>query len=174
MGKSNFIIPECYVDTNLIKTLLACEVNHQKGCNQVCKVMKEKFRDEFAVGIMDDDKMKPQYTREFEEVASSEHLTVMKHPQRAHFLIFIRPAVEELILSGAADIGFDLRTTGLPEDMDGLKKETKDVKANNDPRFKQLFREMEKAREFSLLKKIVRYLQENEYKSDVEVIRAFF
>ena len=40
-----YIIPECYVDTNLIETLVptAKGYNHQKGCNNVVKVMKEKF-----------------------------------------------------------------------------------------------------------------------------------
>lgn len=45
----DFIIPECYIDTNLVETL-ACYggCNHQKGCNQVAKVMQEKFVDRFA------------------------------------------------------------------------------------------------------------------------------
>lgn len=38
-----YIIPECYVDTNLIETLVptAKGYNHQKGCNNVVKVMKD-------------------------------------------------------------------------------------------------------------------------------------
>ena len=49
-----YIIPECYVDTNLIETLVptAKGYNHQKGCNNVVKVMKEKLSDKFAVGIV--------------------------------------------------------------------------------------------------------------------------
>ena len=52
-----YIIPECYVDTNLIETLVptAKGYNHQKGCNNVVKVMKEKLSDKFAVGIVDKD-----------------------------------------------------------------------------------------------------------------------
>ena len=55
-----YIIPECYVDTNLLETLVptAKGYNHQKGCNNVVKVMKEKLADEFAVGIVDKDKGK--------------------------------------------------------------------------------------------------------------------
>lgn len=39
------IIPECYIDTNLIETILNTKgcytegVNHQKGCNTVVKTM---------------------------------------------------------------------------------------------------------------------------------------
>jgi hypothetical protein len=43
------IIPECYVDTNLIQTLLRVEgVNHQSTCSQVAKEMMVKFSDNFA------------------------------------------------------------------------------------------------------------------------------
>lgn len=42
--RADFIIPECYVDTNLVETLVCpAGCNHQKGCNQVAKVMQEKF-----------------------------------------------------------------------------------------------------------------------------------
>lgn len=42
--RADFIIPECYIDTNLVETLVCSGgCNHQKGCNQVAKVMQEKF-----------------------------------------------------------------------------------------------------------------------------------
>jgi hypothetical protein len=53
------IIPECYVDTNLVETLVPPTgrgYNHQHGCGTVTKVMKERFADGFAVGIIDKDK----------------------------------------------------------------------------------------------------------------------
>ncbi len=55
--KDLFIIPECYIDTNLVETLIATEgCNHQKGCNTVVNTMKRRFGDKFAVGIIDHDK----------------------------------------------------------------------------------------------------------------------
>lgn len=73
-GRADFIIPECYIDTNLVETLV-CQggCNHQKGCNQVAKIMQEKFADRFAVGIIDADKRRPGYLTEFREIASSKH-----------------------------------------------------------------------------------------------------
>lgn len=48
--RTDFIIPECYIDTNLVETLVCSGgCNHQKGCNQVAKVMQEKFADRFAI-----------------------------------------------------------------------------------------------------------------------------
>lgn len=73
----NYIIPECYVDTNLIETLIKAQgCNHQKGCNQVCKVMKEKFAERFAVGIIDADKRQPSYLAEFNKIGERGHLQV--------------------------------------------------------------------------------------------------
>lgn len=61
--KDLFIIPECYIDTNLVESLITTEgCNHQKGCNTVANTMKNKFKDNFAVGIIDNDKRQiPMY-----------------------------------------------------------------------------------------------------------------
>ena len=70
--RTDFIIPECYVDTNLVETLVCSGgCNHQKGCNQVAKVMKEKFANRFAVGMIDADKRRPGYLNEFRKIATS-------------------------------------------------------------------------------------------------------
>jgi hypothetical protein len=57
------IIPECYLDTNLIETLVPPEgdgYNHQMGCPNVAKKMTEgkALKDGFALGIIDKDKKK--------------------------------------------------------------------------------------------------------------------
>lgn len=98
----DYIIPECYVDTNLVETLV-CHggCNHQKGCNQVAKVMKEKFSNRFAVGIIDADKRKPSYLNEFNELAASSHLKLYRHNNRNHYIILVSPAIDGFILSCA-------------------------------------------------------------------------
>lgn len=60
--KDLFIIPECYIDTNLVETLIKTDgCNHQKGCNTVVKVMNERFAKDFALGIVDKDKRQIRY-----------------------------------------------------------------------------------------------------------------
>ena len=50
--KHNDIMPECYIDTTLVESLLYAKVNHKHSCNEVAKEMqKGKFKDAFAVGI---------------------------------------------------------------------------------------------------------------------------
>ena len=56
------IIPECNADTNLVQTLMQMKgANHQKLCGQVTHELQTKFRDKFAVGIIDLDKQQSCY-----------------------------------------------------------------------------------------------------------------
>ena len=62
------IIPECYIDTNLIETIVPTVrgYNHQKGAGTVTKLMQGKLNDKFAVGIVDRDKKQLKYVEEFD------------------------------------------------------------------------------------------------------------
>lgn len=172
MSRINYIIPECYIDTNLIKTLLNVDgVNHQKGCNQVCKVIKEKFADKFAVGIIDNDKMKPPYLSEFKEIAHSEHIALFKHPQKAHFIITISPAMEGFILDNAQANDIVLSEYNLPSDLDAMKLITKDVQSDKEPRFRKFFYTMAYCGEFHKLQKALNYLSANTYQSECNELK---
>ena len=53
------IIPECYLDTNLVETIVPPQkfkgsegYNHQHTCNDVVKLIRTKLNDNFAVGIV--------------------------------------------------------------------------------------------------------------------------
>ena len=97
--KDLYIIPECYIDTCLVESLLETEgVNHQKGCNVVTGVMDSKYADKFAVGIIDDDKKKPSYVNEFYNLATTDFLVLLKHLTRPHYLIMVKPAMDGFIL----------------------------------------------------------------------------
>ena len=112
--RADFIIPECYIDTNLVETLVCTGgCNHQKGCNQVAKVMQEKFADRFAVGIIDADKRRPGYLNEFCEIASSKHIKLLRHTVRSHFIILVHPAADGFILSCAEVANINLSDYGL-------------------------------------------------------------
>lgn len=53
---STHIIPECYIDTNLVETLVPTKkgYNHQTGCNKVVGLMQnmKQLKDGFALGII--------------------------------------------------------------------------------------------------------------------------
>lgn len=79
MEKDLSVIPECYVDTNLISSLLGgIGVNHQKGCTRVTGVMEKQLANRFAIGVIDADKVTPGYLEKFRKVARVQHLSVYK------------------------------------------------------------------------------------------------
>ena len=75
MEKLFNVIPECFIDTNLIEFLLNAKVNHQHSCNNVIKALNDK-KDEFAIGIIDNDKRKVAYINDCKEIIKTKHLTL--------------------------------------------------------------------------------------------------
>lgn len=173
--RADFILPECYVDTNLVETL-ACPggCNHQKGCNQVAKVMREKFADRFAVGIIDADKRRPGYLSEFREIACSEHLKVFRHPVRSHFIILVHPAADGFILSCAESAQVNMMDYELSPVLKEFTAQTKNVMSNKDVRFKLLFKSMKDIGEMKLLKTVLTYLVSTTYNADEDKVASFF
>lgn len=168
------ILPECYIDTNLIETLVppVRGYNHQKGCPAVAKKMKEKFAESFAVGIMDKDKRTVSYLQEFSIVASDQVLDVYKHRSRPHYIILIAPAVEDFILKAAAELHLSLKEYGIPETLDEMKKETKQTDAKSCLKYKTLFKALRKATECQKLSAVISYLKKEKYSAKEDRIKS--
>ena len=173
--RADYIIPECYVDTNLIETLV-CKAgcNHQKGCNQVAKVMQEKFADRFAVGIIDADKRKPSYLNNFNVIASSEHIELFRHSVRSHFIILVHRAIDGFILSCAGAGNIDLTEYELSPILKEFTAQTKNVMSNKDSRFKRLFKSMENVGEIKLMRNLISYLLNSGYGASNAELDAIF
>lgn len=173
--RADFIIPECYIDTNLVETLVCTGgCNHQKGCNQVAKVIQEKFADRFAVGIIDADKRRPGYLSEFCEIASSEHIKLFRHPVRSHFIILVHPAADGFILSCAEVANVNMDDYGLSSKLKEFTAQTKNVMSNKDPRFKRLFKSMENVGEIRLMKSVIAYLVDKTYEASNDDLKQYF
>lgn len=172
MSKALTVIPECYVDTNLISYLLGSEVNHQYGCNNVANCM-QRFKDSFCIGIVDDDKnKKADYPKKFFVIAYSQHLQVLKHRERPHFYIFIKKAVEDFILGAAKEVGVDLENFGLSNDLEDLKKITKSSQSNTDSRLINVFKQLKQASDMKRLDKTLKYLTKHQYEEDLQLMQA--
>ena len=169
------IIPECYVDTNLIETLVPPirGYNHQKGCGTVTKVMKDRFKDGFAVGIIDKDKKEVDYLSEFTEVLKTGSLTLHRHKTVHHYIIQISPAVERFLLTQATLSGISLLDFNLPTDLDKLKKVTKTATSKDDIRFRGLIKAIKKSgsQEFKTLASWIHYLKTNQYDANIEDLK---
>lgn len=136
------IMPECYIDTKLIKVLVPPKerYNHQKGCTTITNLMQKQLKDNFAVGIVDRDKIALAYAKEFDLVCEiSNSLQLYKHKQKHHYLIFIIPAMEKWILEAAQSANIQLSDLELPTEIDELRKITKTAKSeDNDAYSKQM------------------------------------
>ncbi|KAA6344304.1 hypothetical protein EZS27_008040 [termite gut metagenome] len=172
-NKDFCIISECYIDTNLIETLLSIKrCNHQKGCNNVVKIMKGKLKDDFALGIVDNDKEKIKYVEEFEKICQTDSLCLYKHSNKPHYLIVISPVVDAFILKSSLKAGVCPEDFKLSPDLDDFIRQTKQVTSKEDIRFKQLFKKIKDAPEMKILKEWVNYLKTKQYYSNPDELIA--
>ncbi len=168
------IMPECYIDTNLIEYLLDAGVNHQHCCSKVVGQLNTTFLDRFAVGIIDKDKVQLGYIKDCDTIAQTEHLTLMKHRERHQYLITIAPAVDGFILDCALKQNVNTEYYGIPSDLKDFTQISKSVTSNSDWRFKSLFAAIQDNSEILALKKSLKYLSENKYVSDSECLKKIF
>lgn len=177
------IIPECYIDTNIVEFLLnntkgnkTDGVNHQKGCNTVANnIQKNKQTcNGFALGVIDSDKRQPSYIKEFREIGHYGHIKLMKHHTKNHFFIMIEPAMDSLILSCAAEVGVNMEDYDLASELKDFTKITKDVDSKKDSRFKRLFNDIKGAKEFILFGNLLSYLKNHKYDYDEMVLKNYF
>ena len=172
------IIPECYIDTNLVETLLQIgtgkehAVNHQKGCNNVACTMRKN--DGFAVGVVDTDKKQPSYWGEFVLIKDSQHLSLKKHESLPQYVIFINPAIERFLLDCAKESGLDLQDYGLPSNFDEFRHLTKDVDSKRETKFKNLFKALQIHKEMQILASVLTYLHCERYKAEIKYLSEIF
>lgn len=174
------ILPECYVDTNLIETLVPPRkrghqlgYNHQKGCGTVASRMIKNFNDQFALGIIDKDKHQVDYLKEFDELINLKTLILHKHKTKHHYIIQINPAIERFILDNANLVGVSVAEYDLPTNFDLFKQASKKENSKYDLRFKNLFKALIKnnAPDFMKLAGWIKYLKETNYKADIEDLK---
>lgn len=170
--KDLYIIPECYIDTNLVESLISTEgCNHQKGCNTVVTIMQKKFGNEFALGIIDNDKRQVGYVSEFTEIARTASLSLKKHCSKPHYLIMVSPAMDGFLLKCAEELNISMEEYGYPTQLKEFTSITKSVTSKNNSGFKQLFKALNTAPEMIVLKKWLKYLKENQYQSKKEELQ---
>lgn len=176
MKNSNlYIIPECYVDTNLVQILLQIKgVNHQYGCGQVTNVMQKHFKDSFSIGIIDNDDLQSNYSKECVAIASSDEIILCKHPNSHHYLIKIKHIMERFILNCAKKQGIDLAANGVPSDLEGLKSLTKSKECLDNPDLKRALKAVCKSNELMLLTEVLEYLKAQKYNSKDADLKNIF
>ena len=176
MMKHNEIMPECYIDTTLVRSLLDVDVNHKHSCNEVAKEMeKGKYKDSFAVGIIDNDKRKISYIEGFEEIGRTDNLTFLKHKNKHQYVIKVGKegqAMETFIKANVEAIGMKMEDFDLPSDLAELIEQTKNsVSTQRDPRIMNLCKALRQSPEVSKLQDVLAYLAANKYRVEIEELK---
>jgi hypothetical protein len=173
------VIPECYVDTALIETIVPPDnqrgYNHQMGCNKIASKMRIDFKDDFALGIIDKDKKSIKYLEEFGLIVSNRNLFLFKHANKHHFIIQIYPAIEKFLLDSSLEVDLDLSVYGLENELEGLKRITKKQTSKKNPQLIGLFKELKKrnASQIVTLAKWINYLKMKNFLSNIDEIKKF-
>ena len=175
--KYNDIMPECFIDTTLVSSLLEAKVCHKYSCNEVAKEMKSgRYRDAFAVGIIDNDKRKLSYIEEFEEIGRTDNLTFLKHKEKHQYMIKVgkkHKAMETFIKENVSALGMKMEDFGLPSDLESLIIATKDsISTQKDSRILKLCKTLQQSPEVSKLKNVLDYLSTNKYNVNAETLKA--
>lgn len=174
--KYNEIMPECFIDTTLVASLLDAKVSHKHSCNEVIKEMeKGTYKDRFAVGIIDNDKRPLTYTKEFVEIGQTDNLTFLKHKQKHQYIIKVgkeHQAMETFLIANVEAMGMQMEDFNLPSNLDDLIKTTKNsVTTQNDTRILKLSKAMRKSPEVAKLKSVLSYLASNKYNAEIERLK---
>lgn len=99
------IIPECYADTLLVEMLGFARPNHQLGIGKVVGLFEKGLKNRAAVGIIDDDKVKPKDLDSFKIAAESHN--IKRLTKGKHSILVICPAFEDWVFENAAAVGID-------------------------------------------------------------------
>jgi hypothetical protein len=141
----NHLMPECFLDTNLMETILPPQkaYNHQKGCNDVVKLMAEKFQNRFALGVLDIDKdsFDKLRTKQFNFIDEKSNVKLYKHQSENHYLL-LHPNIERWLIKESKQVNLSLEYYHLSSDFEELKKLAKPATSKNNPRFKTVFEKL--------------------------------
>ena len=169
------ILTECYVDTLLAEIVSPPKkgYNHQHCCTKVLGTMKEKFLNNAALGIIDDDKSVLKDLEEFSLLKKhNEQLSIYKHRNRPHYIVKIGKAIEDFILKNAKRCNIELAEYDLPSDLEGLKKITKHINSLKEAEIKIknifLILAQNDSSDFYKLAQWIEFFKTNPYNLNVE------
>ena len=91
-----------------------------------------------------------------------------------HYLILVKPAADKFILDVAKASGVDVRQFGFSSKLKEFTERTKKLSSDKDPDLKALFVALKDFGEFKLLSSVLKYLNNNGYKSTETDVNSIF
>ncbi len=144
------ILPECFVDTKVAEIIsnTSGKYNHQHGCGQIARILKNNLKDSIALGIIDEDKNKgpiANYFREFAEIRSENGLILKKHTHKKQYLILICPEIEEWLIANANQTRINIEGNKDFVQLKNLKQFTKTQGIDNNIEFYRFIKSLMRA-----------------------------
>lgn len=141
------IVPECYVDTKLAEILgqATRKYNHQHGHGNVSNKMQNDLKNEFALGIIDEDTIKVRkadYFSDFSIIKTENNLILKRHPALPHFLIVICPVIEKWLLENSKQAEVIPETFDLPNELKDFAHISKIKDIDKNIGFKRFIKEL--------------------------------
>ncbi len=177
MARQENIYPECNVDTNIMGYIVGGSVKHKGCCNKVMQVLNST--DEFAIGIIDEDKKQPSIDPgfikyEFISPYAQQHISFYPHKDGKRFLFKVSKAMDQFVWDAAKEMKANLSAIGYPANEKDFRKITKLEDASNNPKLRQLFSQISGYPEFVTFRNTIKYLVNTRYNADVEIAKQFF
>ena len=129
------ILPECFADTLLVNMLIKSTANHKRSITQVFGALKKDFKNRKAIGVIDDDKSKDDYYKEFKIEKDTSNYRYLIHKSKPHYLLVLKKDFERLIFSCAEQTS--VKHSYL-KDLGTLKRITKSANVHQNNEFKNL------------------------------------
>lgn len=175
LNSNKCVIPECYIDSCLVEVLLIADrdyVNHHKGNGKVALEMRDRFNNDFCIGIIDEDRKPLDYLKFFENKKETEFLRLWKHKNKHQYIIQIRPVIEKWIITICEIAGISLIEFNLPNELKSLLKVTKSIGSRKDERLINLFKEMKRknCEPVIELKLWLEFLKNNKQNANVDLL----
>lgn len=130
--------------------------------------MRNEYNDDFAVGIIDNDKHGVSYLKEFHLIGKTNHLNFYTHTHWKQYLITVAPAMDKFIMDCAIEMKHPLSEFGLPTTLKEFTRITKDTKVLSDSRVTQLLSVIQEHREIVKLKNVLYYLLNARYDVSID------
>lgn len=132
------LIPECNVDTAFVEMCGYRRPNHAPSISQVSYILEQKMSKRRAIGFVDNDKRKPKYFDEFNEIDRTNNARLLKHSNRHHYLVIVNPDMDTFIFNLCKELNIDLQRHNIPRDFTAFVSLTKKESIKNNLQFRNL------------------------------------
>jgi hypothetical protein len=132
------LLAECNVNTVFVEMLGYKNPNHSPDISHISSTLIGGKLKGAIIGFIDDDKRKPSYFSEFDLFDKVNDASLLKHPDRSHYLVVFNPAMDGFIYNLSRYLNVDLPHYKLPGAFEPFMSMTKKEAIRRNSDFKNM------------------------------------